>query len=114
MSKQNEFNQNFKDIIEEGLLRAKKLQDKLEQPFFTSQYPYLEEDFLDAFNEFILAHVDGIQITKENLIIKENDTFEVDSDGFPYLKSSIEIKDIDLTINFVIYHHTDWDFYLDN
>lgn len=118
MSKQmqDEFNQNFKDIIEGAINKAKELQEKIEEPFFTSQYPFLEEDFIDAFNELINTdpEAEGLSITKENLEIVDGDTFIIDGDGFPYVNSSITIKDIDLEVNFIIYHHTDWDFYFKN
>lgn len=118
MSKQiqDEFNENFKDIIQGAINKAKDLQERLEEPFFTSQYPFIEDDFIEAFNELLNddPEATGLSVTKNNLEIKNGMTFTVDSDGFPYVHSSIRIKDIDLTIEFIIYHHNDWDFYFKN
>lgn len=113
---QKEFNENFKDIIEGAIKKAKDLQDKFEKPFFTSAYPFLEEDFIDAFNEVINAYPEatGLVITKNNLEIVDGNTLNVDSDGFPFIISTIKIKDIDLKVEFIIYHHYDWDFYFNN
>lgn len=113
---QDEFNNNFKVMIEGAINKAKELQEKLEEPFFTSSYPFLEEDFIDAFNELLTAHPesDGLFVTKENLILTDGNILNVDSDGFPYVISNVEIKDIDLKFNLIIYHHKDWDFYFED
>lgn len=113
---QDEFNQNFKDIIEGAINKAKKLQEKSEDPFFTSQYPFLEEDFIDALNELLNGNPEseGLLITKENLEITDGNTVEIDSDGFPIIYSSIKIKDIDVEVKFSIYHHSEWDFYFED
>lgn len=112
--KQQEFDLNLKDIIVEGIDKVKKLQDNLAEPFYTNDYPDLNDGFIDALNEALFNDEnEGIFISKENIeSIIEDNTLNIDGDGFPYLNYSIKIKDIDLFIDIVVYHHVNWDFYL--
>lgn len=122
--KQKEFDLNFKDIIIDSLTKAKNTQDTFEKPFYTNDYPDLNDgysndfpnlngDFLDALNEALFTDENkGIFISKDIIEeIVEDNTLNIDGDGFPYLNHSIKIKDIDLSIDIVVYHHNQWDFY---
>lgn len=51
---------------------------------------------------------------KENDFLLTNENYGVDADGYPYIKHLIMLMPVCLEINMTVYHHTKWDFYLDD
>lgn len=107
-----------REIIEKAMDKAIQMQEKITEPFFTSQYPFLEDDFIDSLNKLINDYTDHENIittlSSDNLILTDGNTVKVDSDGFPYVISTVEIKELNLKYDIIIYHHSEWDFYFNN
>lgn len=115
ITKQQQFDLNFKDIILEGLNKAKELQEKTSEPFYSKEFgPSIDDDFMDALNKTLFTDENkDLFISEENIeSVLQDNTLHIDGDGYPYVVYSIKIKDIPLIIDIQVYHHSEWDFYL--
>ena len=50
---------------------------------------------------------------KKDIEILSDENVSIDMDGFPYFRFKIKVIPFEVIVSGIAYHHTGWDFYLE-
>lgn len=70
------------------------------------QYPDTLQVLISLFSE------NDIDFCEKDFIVSGLEQ-GIDEDGFPFFKQTIIIKPVSIVLDIIAYHHSDWDFYID-
>lgn len=92
-----------------NLQQVKEVLEKFkgDDAFDSSQFPNTIETLMDLLND------NGFEFVEEDFNILESSK-EIDLDGFPYIDEKIAIVPANIVVKLTVYHHEEWDFYIDD